>query len=197
MCLTRGSMQRMDAETETLIPTRGGGFDVATFNDDGTARTLTHRYDSSPCVDRGPDVVAFSYKDSGNDAAQDLSPTLRSLGGYGANGGGQMAVAYGFKAGQGEKAHGIGWQEECAPTLSAGESGTQRSPGLLQGCAVRRLTPRECERLQGMADDVTNVPWRGKGTSPDGPRYKAIGNSWALNCIEWIGERMLIVDAWD
>lgn len=108
-----------------------------------------------------------------------------------------QAVAYAFKAGQGAKAQGIGWQEECAPTLSAGESGTQRSPGLLQGSAVRRLTPRECERLQGFPDDYTQIPWRGKDADqcPDGPRYKALGNSMAVPCMSWLGQRINSVDA--
>ena len=54
---------------------------------------------------------------------------------------------------------------------------------------VRRLTPRECERLQGFPDDHTLVPWRGK-TSPDGPRYKALGNSMAVPVMRWIGQRI-------
>jgi len=58
--------------------------------------------------------------------------------------------------------------------------------------AVRRLTPRECERLQGFPDDWTLIPWRKKPADecPDGPRYKALGNSMAVNCMEWIGERI-------
>ncbi len=59
---------------------------------------------------------------------------------------------------------------------------------------VRRLTPVECERLMGFPDDYTNIPWRKKSESPDGPRYKALGNSMAVNCIEWIGERIKAVD---
>lgn len=62
--------------------------------------------------------------------------------------------------------------------------------------AVRRLTPEECEALQGFPRGYTDIPWRKKPTSPDGPRYKALGNSWATNCAEWIGERMTEVDAW-
>ena len=60
------------------------------------------------------------------------------------------------------------------------------------GMAVRRLTPRECERLQGMPDDHTRIPWRGKPAEdcPDGPRYKAIGNSMAVPVIRWIGQRI-------
>ena len=54
---------------------------------------------------------------------------------------------------------------------------------------VRRLTPRECERLQGFPDDYTLVPNRGKPAA-DGPRYKALGNSWAVPVVRWIGERI-------
>lgn len=100
-------------------------------------------------------------------------------------------------------------------------------PGALHGVArsavatpwaVRRLTPRECERLQGFPDDFTRIPWGARKrieahellyirlTSPslsmeearrlaaDGPRYKALGNSWAVNCAEWIGERIAVVE---
>lgn len=56
--------------------------------------------------------------------------------------------------------------------------------------AVRRLTPVECERLQGFPDNYTNIPWRKKPESPDGPRYKALGNSWAVPVVRWIGERI-------
>jgi DNA (cytosine-5)-methyltransferase 1 len=55
---------------------------------------------------------------------------------------------------------------------------------------VRRLTPVECERLQGFPDNFTNVPWRGKAEAPDGPRYKALGNSMAVPVMRWIGERI-------
>jgi DNA (cytosine-5)-methyltransferase 1 len=57
---------------------------------------------------------------------------------------------------------------------------------------VRRLTPRECERLQGFPDDYTLIPWRKKPAEecPDGPRYKALGNSWAVPCARWIGRRV-------
>ena len=60
------------------------------------------------------------------------------------------------------------------------------------GHTPRRLTPRECERLQGMPDDHTRIPWRGRPADdcPDGPRYKAIGNSMAVPVMRWIGERM-------
>jgi site-specific DNA-cytosine methylase len=57
---------------------------------------------------------------------------------------------------------------------------------------VRRLTPVECERLQGFPDNWTLIPWRKKPAEqcPDGPRYKALGNSMACNCMAWIGEQI-------
>lgn len=70
-------------------------------------------------------------------------------------------------------------------------------PHVMVGMAVRRLTPRECERLQGFHDDYTAIPWRGKPASecPDGPRYKALGNSMAVPVMRWIGERIDQVSA--
>jgi DNA (cytosine-5)-methyltransferase 1 len=57
---------------------------------------------------------------------------------------------------------------------------------------VRRLTPVECERLQGFPDGYTAIAWRGKPADqcPDGPRYKALGNSWAVPVVRWIGARI-------
>ena len=59
---------------------------------------------------------------------------------------------------------------------------------------VRKLTPKECERLQGFPDDYTNIEWRGKEEAPDGHRYKAMGNSMAVPVMKWIGERIKNVE---
>lgn len=63
--------------------------------------------------------------------------------------------------------------------------------------AVRRLLPVECERLQGFPDDYTAIPWRKKPADQcqDGPRYKALGNSWAVPVAAWIGRRIEAVEA--
>ena len=63
-----------------------------------------------------------------------------------------------------------------------------------QTMQVRRLTPVECERLQGFPDGWTNIPWRKKSESPDGPRYKALGNSMAVPVMRWIGQRITHVE---
>ena len=66
-------------------------------------------------------------------------------------------------------------------------------PSFLAPSRVRRLTPLECERLQGFPDNYTLIPWRGKsaGECPDGPRYRAIGNSMAVTVVRWVGLRIL------
>lgn len=138
--------------------------------------------------------IAFSYKDNGADATADLSPTIRA-GNHDSshvNSGQPPAIAYAFKAGQGAKAGGIGYAEEQSPTLTSASSGTNLTPAVIHGVAVRRLTPVECERLQGFPDNHTLIPWNGKDAAdcPDGPRYKAIGNSMAVPVMRWIGERI-------
>jgi DNA (cytosine-5)-methyltransferase 1 len=87
----------------------------------------------------------------------------------------------------------IGAEIEKSPTVTTHQAGQ----GLFRGMTVRRLTPRECERLQGFPDDWTLIPWRKRDASdcPDGPRYKALGNSMAVNCMEWIGERIAAREA--
>jgi DNA (cytosine-5)-methyltransferase 1 len=73
-----------------------------------------------------------------------------------------------------------------ARTLGGGFEGSVMQTNM----AVRRLTPVECERLQGFPDNYTNIPWRKKDESPDGPRYKALGNSMAVPVMRWIGKRI-------
>jgi len=86
---------------------------------------------------------------------------------------------------------------EVAATLGAKSGdGLSSGPSLLQNSTVRRLTPVECERLQGFPDNFTAIPWGKKQAAdcPDGPRYKALGNSMAVPVMRWIGERINAVD---
>jgi len=112
------------------------------------AGSLTARHDSSPCADRGQNMVACPTLTAHNDPSR--SPQ----------------------------------SSEVTQQVAAVHATTM---------TVRRLTPRECERLQGFPDDYTLIPWRKKTADecPDGPRYKALGNSMAVNCMEWIGERIV------
>jgi DNA (cytosine-5)-methyltransferase 1 len=96
-------------------------------------------------------------------------------------------VAHTFKVRGGCEGGGKGYlgQDEQAFTLS-----TLQDQHLFYDTKVRRLTPIECERLQGFPDGYTNVPWRKKDLSPDSLRYKALGNSMAVPVMQWIGERI-------
>jgi len=89
------------------------------------------------------------------------------------------------------------WVEDDATnTLNCFDVGDVRATDIVAATMqVRRLTPVECERLQGFPDNYTNIPWRKKPESPDGPRYKALGNSMAVPVMRWIGERIAKVDA--
>jgi DNA (cytosine-5)-methyltransferase 1 len=80
--------------------------------------------------------------------------------------------------------------EQTSQTLSSSASDINHTGGTIQNARVRRLTPVECERLQGFPDNFTNIPYRKKEESPDGPRYKALGNSMAVPVMAWIGKRI-------
>jgi DNA (cytosine-5)-methyltransferase 1 len=165
--------------------------------------------------------VAFSAADDAGDAGT-VSPTLRSMNSTNgrANGGGQVAIAFtqnqegdvlsgdvmqslGTNAnatGRNAANVALSWSGELtastdtAGTLQRGGEGGRVDGVMTPQMAVRRLTPRECERLQGFPDDYTLVEYRGK-LAADGPRYKALGNSMAVPVMRWLGERIAAVDA--
>jgi DNA (cytosine-5)-methyltransferase 1 len=151
-CLTRGTAQRYDFETDTFV-TFLGGID---------------------CENNG------HYQD------QPTGPLMKGS----PSGGGKPlpAVAFDLRGRDG------GSQFEGphnTVNIRAASGGSSRSY-VISRC-VRRLTPRECERLQGFPDDYTLVPHRNKPMA-DGPRYKALGNSMAVPVMRWIGERIQVVE---
>jgi DNA (cytosine-5)-methyltransferase 1 len=102
-------------------------------------------------------------------------------------------VAYGFQPRIARNGRGDMGEVVGALAAQAGKTGKgDAAPCVAIGMAVRRLTPRECERLQGFPDDYTAIPWRGKPPAqcPDGPRYRALGNSMAVPVMRWIGQRI-------
>ena len=143
-------------------------------------------------------VLAFSSKDYGNDAAEQVSPTLRAMphDGSHANGGGQMAVAYSIMPMNSGKDYKARETDVSQPIMAGGPVGGNQGGDYVATQSVRRLTPTECERLQGFPDGWTAIPWRGKDADacPDGPRYKALGNSMAVNVMRWIGQRIDAVE---
>jgi DNA (cytosine-5)-methyltransferase 1 len=264
MCLNaKGGAGRLDAESETLIPTIGGGFDVAhslrgegfDASEDGTGRgtplvPVIHA-DLMPTMTAGPSTKAGHNARSGHCkdayivpvAFQEIADCLTSAYGTKWNGnasatngslfafhptqdpisssdGGTHAMGCGSSGGQASVAVAFpiisdaDRSDSSARTPSPDAEGRVRlrDPGLGIGkdgdpmftlqatkphavatpMQVRRLTPVECERLQGFPDNYTAIPWRKKPASecPDGPRYKALGNSWAVPVVRWIGRRI-------
>ena len=216
-CLNAGGMGRQDYETETMVAhaLRAGGFDAS---EDGTGRgtplipvappvavTLTRGAESSG---KGG-YAGRRQEDDSNLVAEPIvmmergradGPQLETrqdgtanaiLTPNGGRGGlGVGAVAFNPKAG-GNPTIGKSYLDDGS-TYTLDTDCT--SVAVQQAWAVRRLTPRECERLQGFPDDFTAIPHRGKPAA-DGPRYKALGNSMAVNVMRVIGERIAMVEA--
>jgi DNA (cytosine-5)-methyltransferase 1 len=153
---------------------------------------LTARYDSSPCADRSQNVVAFPSWLSATQwvgtSQANISPALTRLT--------PMAVAYSRSVGT-DCYNGAITGDVAATLGTPGSSVNASGPTVMTSMQLRRLTPRECERLQGFPDDYTLIPYRGRPyrghaaySCPDGPRYKSIGNSMAVPVMRWIGERI-------
>jgi DNA (cytosine-5)-methyltransferase 1 len=214
-----GSATQQDAESGLLI-----AFDTtqvtSTLN-----RSVPKPGDPCHPLARGAHApaICFSSKDHGADAETDLAPTLRAGGhdGSHANAGVPPAIAFNWQGGGTQTTLGYDPDASTAGTLASNQTpavafqecvtgvreyadaGTLRAGGpghdpvgtrLRIGSAVRRLTPVECERLQGFKDHYTLIPWR-NGMAPDGPRYKALGNSMAVPVMAWIGRRIAAVEA--
>lgn len=181
---------------------------------DATDLTVTYSEVSRTLLAKSNDSMAENLDTYAIHGTQDPDTNINFAHTLGRNHGQENAVAYAFKAGQGAKAGGIGWAEELSPTLTAASSGSNLSPSVMKNMAVRRLTPVECERLQGFPDNHTLIP-RDKSKqitadeyayvrhhnpkitaeeayrlAKDGPRYKAIGNSMAVPVMRWIGKRI-------
>lgn len=100
-----------------------------------------------------------------------------------------VAVGVSIRGRDGGSTAEISGEVACANRASQGGGD---KPHVMTSMAVRRLTEIECERLQAFPDNFTRIPWRGKPAEecPGGPRYKALGNSWAVNCARWIFQRI-------
>ena len=180
-CLTRGIGQRLDAETETMIP-----------------------------IAMAENTIGRQPHNGGNGDGFTVGGPMYTLNATGVHGVAQP-IAVGDCAGTLRANPGSGFRSDgspvegvvvqlVAPTLTASND-PSRSPQSTEvtnqvasvyaaSMAVRRLTPVECERLQGFPDNYTNIPWRKSAESPDGPRYKALGNSMAVPVMRWIGQRI-------
>jgi DNA (cytosine-5)-methyltransferase 1 len=125
--------------------------------------------------------IAFSGQMSNPQTDVEMTQTLQAKN--------PMAVAFGFDAYN----QTIQGQVNQPLRVSSAPGQVDAVGGVVQGMAVRRLTPIECERLQGFCDNYTDIKPKGKAT-PDGPRYKALGNSMAVPVMAWIGKRIQEVE---
>ncbi|HDC4492228.1 TPA: phage N-6-adenine-methyltransferase [Enterobacter asburiae] len=175
---------RMDFDTET--------FAVHGTQDPDTNRELAHTLGRNNGQENA--CIAFSYKDNGADATVYMAPTLRAGNHHTSHANGGQPPAIAFQPGNLSRGAGSAPSDQIFPTLKAdhGRGRSDQDPHVFLGTQVRRLTPIECERLQGFPDNHTLIGWRGKDAAecPDGPRYKAIGNSMAVPVMRWIGERI-------
>ena len=194
-----GSYSGQDAYTGRLIAT---AFEPGIAGREGNESRFTHEVTGTLRKDMGDNqtAVAFSFDSLSSNSMKSKNPvsgcnqvevskaldTSRGLDPSCNQGG--MAVAYQSSSGE------VRQLGDVMSTLdSARESrGTNQQRFLMQSTAVRRLTPTECERLQGFPDSYTAIPWKKKTADqcPDGPRYKALGNSMAVPVMRWIGERI-------
>jgi DNA (cytosine-5)-methyltransferase 1 len=192
MCLNAGGQRRLDAESETLIPTIGGGFDgpVAFHPTQDPISSSDGSTHAIGCGSKGGAATVAV-------ALQDIRAMNKAQNGRGWNDDGTaytvdthatQGVAVAFDT-YNQTVTGDTAQTLCSRGDTPGGS-AHLVPAIQTAMQVRRLTPEECERLQGFPDGYTNIPWRGKSESPDGPRYKALGNSWAVPVVRWIGRRI-------
>jgi hypothetical protein len=186
-------------------PSRSPQSDTVTYAapKQSTSRTLTTGCGSDPSHHQGGTVIAvhtavvqpvLSFKPGQSEAAggifitDEYAPTLQAI-----NNGSTAVPAVVIDA-----------ERQVCPTLTSrmqGSSGwapyNEDAHIIPQASmSVRRLTPTECERLQGFPDGWTQIAWKGKAASecPDGPRYRALGNSMAVNVMRWIGRRIELVE---
>jgi DNA (cytosine-5)-methyltransferase 1 len=161
-----------------------------------TTYTITAHHHHAVGVQPHQVIYENHPQDSRVTGPHEISPAITAK--FGTGGGNvpfvQNVSAVAFQPGNLVRRAGSDPSTEVFPTLSK-DSGDQ-NPHVAVPMAVRRLLPSECEALQGFPKDWTKISWRGKPVDecPDGPRYKAIGNSMATNCMHWIGRRIQLVD---
>lgn len=195
-------MQRLDAETEDFILHQGGFFDdtsrptaVYPINTQialrhealgkGTGMGIGEHGDPSFTLLKGHShAVAFAQNQMGELRTGEIAGTINTN----SNASGRNTPMV--------MQNPIAWTEELTAsvdvsgTVQRGGAGGRHDGVMDVAMQVRRLTPVECERLQGFPDGYTDINAAGGGLTPDGPRYKAMGNSMAVPVMRWLGERI-------
>lgn len=198
-CITTGTGQRYDPETETILPVLP--FDTTQITN---AANFSNPKPGDPChplaAGAHAPAIAFDCKSSGQNGfgiGIEIAGTQRAMASTKShqNGGGHQAVVTTLAIrGRGDS-HNLETRTDGTANALLTPNGGRAGIGvgaIHYGMQVRRLTPEECEALQAFPRNYTRIPWRKKPADqcPDGPRYKALGNSWCVNNVRWIGERI-------
>ena len=185
-----GSYSGQDAYTGRLIAT---AFEPGIAGREGNESRFTHEVTGTLRKAMGDNQTAVAlYENHSIDSRikgpLEVSPSCRSAFG---TGGGNIPLVHSTAIGT-DCYNGAITGDVAATLGTPGSSVNASGPTVMQSTAVRRLTPTECERLQGFPDSWTAIPWKKKSADqcPDGPRYKALGNSMAVPVMRWIGERI-------
>ena len=180
-----GSYSGQDAYTGRLIAT---AFEPGIAGREGNESRFTHEVTGTLRKDMGDNQTAVAVAFHPTQDPISSENISHALGAGSKSGTATTAVAFENNRRDGARVYG-----DTTNTLQAfAGTGGGNSPMVQQSTAVRRLTPTECERLQGFPDGYTAIPWKKKSADqcPDGPRYKALGNSMAVPVMRWIGERI-------
>jgi DNA (cytosine-5)-methyltransferase 1 len=204
-CLTTGTGCRYDPNTETLIPVmyQHNQTDARLKEETRTSQTVLSRWGTggrnTPLVGQpialAENTIGRQPMNGGNGDGYTVGGPMYTLNATGVHGVAHPAHAFkirgighytgtnGGVAKPGTGGSGYMGQDEKAYTIA-----TSQDQQIMHGMAVRRLTPTECERLQGFPDGYTDI----MPETPDGPRYKALGNSMAVPVMRWIGSRIAL-----
>jgi len=204
-CLTTGTGYRYDPNTETLIPVmyQNNQTDARLKEEPRTSQTVLARWGTgggnTPLVGQpialAENTIGRQPMNGGNGDGYTVGGPMYTLNATGVHGVAHPAHAFkirgvghytgtnGGVAKPGTGGSGYMGQDEKAYTIA-----TSQDQQIMHGMAVRRLTPTECERLQGFPDGYTDI----MPETPDGPRYKALGNSMAVPVMRWIGSRIAL-----
>lgn len=180
-----GCAYTLEARAEVQAVAYRVAGDGAAYHEGDATAPLTTGTDSSASIVAFDTTQITSAANYSNPKAGDPCHPL-------ASGAHAPAVAFALRGRDGGAMPEIEGDGDRISALRAASGGSSRD--YVAASAVRRLTPRECERLQGFPDDYTLIPYR-KGQAADGPRYKALGNSMAVPVMRWIGQRIAQVDA--
>jgi len=186
-CLTTGIGTRFDGETDTFVTQvyETHPHDSRIKEMGNTCQTVTSRRGTgggNVPIALAENTIGRQPQNGGNGNGFTVGGPMYTLNATGVHGVTQPTVLMD----QGGSVMNV-MQDGTVGTLRRETHGHE--PSILQNMAVRRLTPVECERLQGFPNSYTNIKPNGKQT-PDGPRYKAVGNSMAVPVMKWIGERI-------